>query len=238
MPRSATTSSRWTRRSLSIPGSGRRRGISPASPIPWSSARRVQETLAGGHVARGAARRRARRGRDPLSGMRWRTIRGSSVQPDVRDPCRAGSGREREGLPATRDRAGIFISFKNVLQFARKKPLFGIAQIGKSFRNEITPGTCSRAREFEQMEMEYFVPPADAAEWHERWMEERMRRYTELGIRPEKLAPPRPRPRRASPTTPRRPRHRVPLPDVLVGLEGTPIGATSTTQHEVLRREA
>jgi glycyl-tRNA synthetase len=83
---------------------------------------------------------------------------------------------------------GIFINFKNVLQFSRKKPPFGIAQIGKSFRNEITPGNfIFRTREFEQMEMEYFVPPAEAGEWHERWMEERMRWYTELGIRPEKL---------------------------------------------------
>ncbi len=83
---------------------------------------------------------------------------------------------------------GIFINFKNVLQFARKKPPFGIAQIGKSFRNEITPGNfIFRTREFEQMEMEYFVQPAEAAEWHERWLEERMRWYTNLGIRPEKL---------------------------------------------------
>src|SRR5436190_2498513 len=83
---------------------------------------------------------------------------------------------------------GIFINFKNVLQFSRKRPPFGIAQIGKSFRNEITPGNfIFRTLEFEQMEMEYFVPPADAAEWHERWMEERLRWYTDLGIRPEKL---------------------------------------------------
>jgi glycyl-tRNA synthetase len=83
---------------------------------------------------------------------------------------------------------GIFVNFKNVLQFARKKPPFGIAQIGKSFRNEITPGNfVFRMREFEQMEMEFFVPPADAAEWHQHWMDERMRWYTELGIRPEQL---------------------------------------------------
>jgi glycyl-tRNA synthetase len=79
---------------------------------------------------------------------------------------------------------GIFINFKNVLQFARKKPPFGIAQIGKSFRNEITPGNfIFRTREFEQMEMEYFVAPAEAPEWHRRWLEERMRWYTDLGIR-------------------------------------------------------
>jgi glycyl-tRNA synthetase len=83
---------------------------------------------------------------------------------------------------------GIFINFKNVLQFSRKKPPFGIAQIGKSFRNEITPGNfIFRTLEFEQMEMEFFVPPAEAPEWHERWMEERMRWYTDLGIRPDQL---------------------------------------------------
>ena len=83
---------------------------------------------------------------------------------------------------------GIFINFKNVTQFARKKPPFGIAQIGKSFRNEITTGNfIFRTREFEQMEMEYFVPPADAERWHEIWMEERMRWYTDLGIRPDHL---------------------------------------------------
>src|SRR5918994_6445009 len=83
---------------------------------------------------------------------------------------------------------GIFVNFKNVLQFSRKKPPFGIAQIGKAFRNEITPGNfIFRTREFEQMEIEYFVPPPDAEEWHQRWMEDRMRWYTDLGIRPDHL---------------------------------------------------
>jgi glycyl-tRNA synthetase len=83
---------------------------------------------------------------------------------------------------------GIFINFKNVLQFARKKPPFGIAQIGKSFRNEITTGNfIFRTREFEQMEMEYFVPPDEAEKWHEHWLDERMRWYTDLGIRPDHL---------------------------------------------------
>jgi glycyl-tRNA synthetase len=83
---------------------------------------------------------------------------------------------------------GIFINFKNVLQFSRKKPPFGIAQVGKSFRNEITPGNfIFRTREFEQMEMEYFVPPADAQEWFAHWLQERERWYTELGIRPDHL---------------------------------------------------
>jgi glycyl-tRNA synthetase len=83
---------------------------------------------------------------------------------------------------------GIFINFKNVLQFARKKPPFGIAQIGKSFRNEITTGNfIFRTREFEQMEMEFFCPPDDTPKWHEHWMQTRMAWYTELGIRPDNL---------------------------------------------------
>ncbi len=83
---------------------------------------------------------------------------------------------------------GIFVNFKNVLQFARKKPPFGIAQIGKAFRNEITPGNfIFRTREFEQMEIEFFVPPDEAPDWHKRWMEERMRWYTGLGIRADHL---------------------------------------------------
>ncbi|MGH2986560.1 MAG: glycine--tRNA ligase [Solirubrobacterales bacterium] len=83
---------------------------------------------------------------------------------------------------------GIFINFKNVLQFARVKPPFGIAQIGKSFRNEITTGNfVFRTREFEQMEMEYFVPPDEAEKWHRHWLEERIRWYTELGIRADNL---------------------------------------------------
>jgi glycyl-tRNA synthetase len=83
---------------------------------------------------------------------------------------------------------GIFVNFKNVLQFARKKPPFGIAQIGKSFRNEITPGNfIFRTREFEQMELEFFVPPDDAEQWYRYWLEERERWYTGLGIRPDHL---------------------------------------------------
>jgi glycyl-tRNA synthetase len=83
---------------------------------------------------------------------------------------------------------GIFVNFKNVLQFARKKPPFGIAQVGKSFRNEITPGNfIFRTREFEQMEIEFFVPPDEAPAWHQRWMDDRLRWYTDLGIRPDHL---------------------------------------------------
>jgi glycyl-tRNA synthetase len=83
---------------------------------------------------------------------------------------------------------GIFVNFKNVLQFSRKKPPFGIAQVGKSFRNEITPGNfIFRTREFEQMEMEFFVPPAEAGRWYDHWKAERRRWYERLGLRPDHL---------------------------------------------------
>jgi len=83
---------------------------------------------------------------------------------------------------------GMFVNFLNVLQTSRKKPPFGIAQVGKSFRNEITPGNfVFRTREFEQMEMEYFVPPGDGPKWFEYWCEERMNWYTGLGVPPEML---------------------------------------------------
>jgi glycyl-tRNA synthetase len=83
---------------------------------------------------------------------------------------------------------GIFVNFKNVLQLARRRPPFGIAQIGKSYRNEITPGNfLFRTREFEQMEMEFFVPPADADEWHRYWIEERRSWYLRYGLRESHL---------------------------------------------------
>ena len=83
---------------------------------------------------------------------------------------------------------GIFVNFKNVLQFARKKPPFGIAQVGKSFRNEITPGNfIFRTREFEQMEIEFFVPPDEAPNGTSTGWTTRMGWYTDLGIRPDHL---------------------------------------------------
>ncbi|MGH3412693.1 MAG: glycine--tRNA ligase [Marmoricola sp.] len=78
---------------------------------------------------------------------------------------------------------GIFLNFANVLNSSRRKPPFGIAQIGKSFRNEITPGNfIFRTREFEQMEMEYFVRPGEDEELHQYWIDERTRWYVDLGI--------------------------------------------------------
>jgi len=83
---------------------------------------------------------------------------------------------------------GMFVDFALVQQTSRRKIPFGIAQIGKSFRNEITPGNFFfRTREFEQMEMEFFVEPGSDDEWFEYWINERMQWYVDLGIRKEKL---------------------------------------------------
>jgi glycyl-tRNA synthetase len=83
---------------------------------------------------------------------------------------------------------GIFINFKNVLQLARRRPPFGIAQVGKSFRNEITPGNfLFRVREFEQMEMEFFVPPADSERWYRYWIDARVDWYAKYGLRRSRL---------------------------------------------------
>ena len=83
---------------------------------------------------------------------------------------------------------GIFVNFDNVLQSMRMKLPFGIAQIGKSFRNEITPGNFTfRSREFEQMDIEFFVLPGTDEEWHQRWLDERFAWYPKHGIRKENL---------------------------------------------------
>ncbi|HEY6278505.1 MAG TPA: glycine--tRNA ligase, partial [Streptosporangiaceae bacterium] len=101
-----------------------------------------------------------------------------------------GATEDESGLAYLRPETaqGIFINYKNVLQTSRKKVPFGIAQIGKSFRNEITPGNfIFRTREFEQMEMEFFVKPGTDEEWHDHWIASRMAWYTGLGLRPENL---------------------------------------------------
>ena len=83
---------------------------------------------------------------------------------------------------------GIFVNFKNVAQIARRKPPFGIAQVGKSFRNEITPGNfLFRVREFEQMEMEYFVPPSESMQWYAYWIEQRLEWHLGIGLRRSQL---------------------------------------------------
>ncbi|MDV6012102.1 glycine--tRNA ligase [Haloechinothrix sp. LS1_15] len=101
-----------------------------------------------------------------------------------------GPVESEEGLHYLRPETaqGIFVNFSNVVTTARRKPPFGIGQIGKSFRNEITPGNfIFRTREFEQMEMEYFVEPGEDENWHQYWIEERTRWYTDLGIAKDNL---------------------------------------------------
>jgi glycyl-tRNA synthetase len=83
---------------------------------------------------------------------------------------------------------GIFLNFVNVMNASRKKPPFGIAQTGKSFRNEITPGNfIFRTREFEQMEMEFFVKPGEDEDWHQHWIDQRTQWYVDLGINPDNI---------------------------------------------------
>ncbi len=97
-----------------------------------------------------------------------------------------GAGHEVYLRPETAQ--GMFLNFKNVLETSRKRPPFGIAQVGKSFRNEITPGNfVFRTREFEQMEMEFFVPPDEGQRWYEYWCGERLAWYVQLGMDPEHL---------------------------------------------------
>ncbi len=101
-----------------------------------------------------------------------------------------GAVEEASGLHYLRPETaqGIFLNFVNVMNSSRKKPPFGIAQQGKSFRNEITPGNfIFRTREFEQMEMEFFVKPGEDEEWHQYWIDERTRWYVDLGIAADNL---------------------------------------------------
>ncbi len=184
--RSARTSWRSTRRSCSTRACGRPRGTSRASPTRWWTA--APAGSASAPTTSGTWRAGAN---PPSTPGRPR----SATSPSARDfnlmfETTIGPVKESGATAYLRPETaqGIFINFKNVLQFSRKRPPFGIAQIGKSFRNEITPGNfIFRTREFEQMEMEYFVPPADAQRWFEHWLGERMRWYTELGLRPDHL---------------------------------------------------
>jgi glycyl-tRNA synthetase len=101
-----------------------------------------------------------------------------------------GATEDDSGLAYLRPETaqGIFINYRNVLQTSRKKIPFGIGQVGKSFRNEITPGNfIFRTREFEQMEMEFFVKPGTDEQWHEQWIETRLAWHTDLGLNPDNL---------------------------------------------------
>ena len=134
-----------------------------------------------------------RKGRAPERGLRDIVCTSCGTRGEWTEP-KAFSGllktflgpvEEASGLHYLRPETaqGIFVNYANVVTSSRRKPPFGIAQIGKSFRNEITPGNfIFRTREFEQMEMEFFVEPSSAPEWHEYWLERRMAWYTGLGI--------------------------------------------------------
>ena len=139
-----------------------------------------------------------RHGHPPEGGLAQITCPNCGTRGAFTEP-RMFNGLLRTYLGATEDESGlaylrpetaqgIFINYRNVLQTSRKKIPFGIGQIGKSFRNEITPGNfIFRTREFEQMEMEFFVKPGSDEEWHEYWIATRFGWYTDLGVRKDNL---------------------------------------------------
>ncbi len=176
----ATTWSASTPRSCRRRRSGRPRATSPNFTDPLVDCRSATS---------GSARTSSTT--PPLPELRrgGQLHRGPPVQPHVQDPGRAGRGPKAAVAYLRPETAqGMFINFANVLYTSRKKPPFGIAQIGKTFRNEITPGNfVFRTREFEQMELEFFVPPDEAGHWYEYWCQQRCQWYLDLGIPEDKL---------------------------------------------------
>jgi glycyl-tRNA synthetase len=139
-----------------------------------------------------------RKGRPPAGGLAGVPCTNCGVKGAWTEPKQfsgllrtfLGPVEDEKGLHYLRPETaqGIFVNFGNVLASSRKKPPFGIGQVGKSFRNEITPGNfIFRTREFEQMEMEFFVVPGTDEEWHQYWIDERTRWYVELGLRQENI---------------------------------------------------
>jgi glycyl-tRNA synthetase len=140
----------------------------------------------------------ARKGRAPENGLADVPCPNCGTRGQWTDP-KQFSGMLRTYLGPVEDESGlhylrpetaqgIFVNFLNVLNTSRRKPPFGIAQTGKSFRNEVTPGNfIFRTREFEQMEMEFFVPPSEDERWFDYWLEQRWNWYTGLGITPDNL---------------------------------------------------
>ena len=139
-----------------------------------------------------------RRGRAPDGGLAGVSCPHCGARRSLTEPkmfngllrTHLGPVETEEGLHYLRPETaqGIFVNFLNVLGSARRKPPFGIAQVGKSFRNEITPGNfIFRTREFEQMEMEFFVEPGTDERWHEYWIEQRWNWYVDLGLPTDNL---------------------------------------------------
>lgn len=124
---------------------------------------------------------------DPISGTTdWTEVRNFNLMFETHVGPVADAANRVYLRPETAQ--GIFVNFKNVMESARLKPPFGIAQIGKSFRNEInTKNFLFRTREFEQMEMQFFVPPGTEGEWFEYWRQERWNWFTRLGIKADHL---------------------------------------------------
>jgi glycyl-tRNA synthetase len=140
----------------------------------------------------------AKKGRDPEGGMAEIACPNCGTRGEWTEPREfsgmlktyLGPVESEEGLNFLRPETaqGIFVDFAQVVTTSRMKPPFGIGQVGKAFRNEITPGNfIFRTREFEQMEIEYFVPPAEAQEHYEQWIADSVAFYTDLGIDPENL---------------------------------------------------
>ena len=137
-------------------------------------------------------------GKEPVNGLADITCTNCGTKGDFTEP-RDFNGMLRTTIGVVEDAGavhylrpetaqGIFVNYLNVMTSARKKPPFGIGQTGKSFRNEITPGNfIFRTREFEQMEMEFFVEPGTDEQWHDYWLEERWQWYVDLGMDPENM---------------------------------------------------
>ncbi|MGN6406111.1 glycine--tRNA ligase [Sinomonas sp.] len=140
----------------------------------------------------------AKKGREPENGMESITcpdcgVTGKWTEPQMFSGLMKtflGPVDNAEGLHYMRPETaqGIFVNFNNVVTTSRKKPPFGIGQIGKAFRNEITPGNfIFRTREFEQMEIEFFTAPAEADEWFKHWVDECWNWFVDLGINPDNM---------------------------------------------------
>ena len=121
--------------------------------------------------------------------LRRQRLNGSAaVQSDVQDTCWRGCRRSSVAYLRPETAQSIFVQFKNMLEVSRKKLPFGIAQIGKAFRNEINPRNFTfRSREFEQMELEYFCGAEEGMKWLDYWLEERLKFYENIGIPRDRL---------------------------------------------------
>ena len=198
----ATTWSGWTRAIIQNPQTcGHLSGHVGGLQRSADRLQEVQGPLPGRQAGgRAPVPRSPRRCRGECDG---RADRAARLQPDVQDQHRAGgapTGSVAYLRPETAQ--GIFLNFQNVMNSARIKPPFGIAQIGKSFRNEITPGNfVFRTREFEQAEMEFFVPPDQNDQWYEFW-KKRASTGTRSSASTVEAAHARPRRRTSWPTTP------------------------------------